>query len=356
MIMSAEKTQGGIAMMMRFGVAAAFALLLMPAFAQQSGPNGGGGGGMGGGTVGPGAQMGTRSLTMDQFNQLQDYADLSRRLSKDDKAKGKTVEDLIKEDKAAAVAIATSMPLACTVDKAILAAEGPDTVDGKAVQTRTFETVCTNGMGYFLTSREAAPATGLTCFAADTTRSADVAAGRKPTPACGLPELGDIKAMATAVMTKAGTPCAVRDYRWLGSNSAAHVEFNEIACSDNTGYVLTVALPGSSSPVRVTTCHDSNARGLPCKLSDNGGEPLTAQTFRNALKQRGVACDADDKNVLIRGQETNLKRFVVEFKCSQHPQGLVGYIPLNGVKAPFEAVDCATAAKRGVKCSLSGSP
>lgn len=328
------------------------ALATLPAPAQQSGPNGGGGG-MGGGTVGPGAQMGSRSLTSDQFNQLQDYADLSKRLSKDDKAKGKTVEDLMREDKEAAIAIAAAMPLGCQVDTAILAAQGPDTVAGKTIDTKTFETACSNGVGYFLTSRETLTATGLSCFAADAARASDIAAGRRPGPSCGLPGLADVKAMATTIMTKAGTPCTVRDTRWLGPNTVSHVEFNEIACSDNTGYILTLALPGSTAPVRVMSCHDSNARGLPCKLSDNGGEALTVQTFLNALKQRSIACDAGEHDVVIRGQETNLKRFVVEFKCSQHPQGLVAYVPLNGVKAPFEAVDCATAAKRGVKCALT---
>lgn len=329
------------------------ALAATPAMAQQGGPNGGGGGGMGGGTVGAGSQMGSRSLSADQFNQLQDYADLTKRLTKDDKAKGKTVDDLMKEDKDAAIALAGALPLSCQVDKAILAAQGPDTVDGKTIQTKTFESVCANGMGYFLTSRETLPGSGISCFAADTARKADITAGRKPGPVCALPELADVKAMATNVITRAGTPCTVRDYRWLGPNTTAHVEFDEVACADNSGYILTVALPGSTAPVRVISCRDSNARGLPCTLSDNGGEALIPQTFRNALKQRSIACDASDKDVHLHGQETNLKRFVVEFKCSQHPQGLVAYIPLNGVKAPFEVMDCAAAAKRSIKCTLS---
>jgi len=308
---------------------------------------------MGGGTVGSGGQMGSRSMSNEQFNKLQDYADMSRRLTKADKENGKTVDDLLKEDKDAAIALAKALPLSCQVDKAILAAEGPETVDGKTIQTRTYETVCANGMGYFLTSRESAPPSGISCFAADTASAADRAAGRTPGLSCKLPELADTKAMATAIITRAGQPCTVRDYRWLGDNAAAHLEFDELACSDNTGYILTVALPGSMAAPRFMSCHEANAHGLPCKLSDNGGDPLTPLTFRNALKQRSVACDASDQNVLLHGQETNLKRFVVEFKCSEHPQGLVAYIPLNGVKAPFEVLDCAGAAKRGVKCTLT---
>lgn len=337
---------------MRIGLASVVMLIAvigatLPCEAQTGGaPSTTGNGSIGG--FGRGGVM-----NQDAFNKMSDYANQAQRLTKDDKAKGKTIDDLMKEDKAAAMAVAGALPLSCQVDKAILAAQGPETIDGKTVQTKTYEAICANGMGYFLTAREAAAGSGISCFAADAARATDIAAGRKPGPACGLPELADIKSMATAVMTRAGTPCAVRDYRWLGPNAAAHVEFNEIACSDNTGYILTVALPGSTAPARIMSCRDSNARGLPCKLSDNGGAPLTAQTFRNALQQRSIACDAGDKDIQLHGQETNLKRFVVEFKCSQHTQGLVAYIPLNGVKSPFEVVDCAGAAKRGVKCTLN---
>jgi hypothetical protein len=338
--------------MKRIIISAGLGLLLaaVPAPA-QTGSMGGGGGNGPGSTVTPGTQMGRGNISAEDFNKLQDYADVSKRLTGENK--GKTVEDLMKEDKAAATGLVTATPFACQVDKAVLAAEGPAAIDGKTVHTKTYETVCTNGLGYFLTARETLPTAALSCFAADAANAADKAAGRKPGPVCALPEVANAKTMATNMMARAGILCTARDYRWVGSNSSAHLEFGEVACTDNTGYIVTYALPGSTAPVRIVSCRESNARGLPCKLSDNGGEALTSQTFRNTLKQRSIACDAGDKDVRLHGQETNLKRFVVEFKCSQHPQGLVAYLPLNGVKAPFEAIDCAAAAKRGVVCTLT---
>jgi len=44
---------------------------------------------------------------------------------------------------------------------------------------------------------------------------------------------------------------------------------------------------------------------------------------------------------------------VAEFQCSEHPEGLIAYIPLEGNSAPFETIDCAAAAKRGLKCTLT---
>lgn len=334
--------------------AACFAAVLatVPVAAQTTGGAGPSGPGVGGSTVQAGGQMGRDTISAEDFNKLQDYADMSKRLV-GEQNKGKTVADLMKEDLDAATKLAAGMTFSCHVEKAVLAAQGPETIDGKTIQTNTYETVCANGMGYFLTARDAAHSSAISCFAADTARQADQAAGRKPGPVCRLPELADPKAMATTIMTRAGTPCTVRDWRWLGQSSAAHTEFDEVACTDDRGFILSVALAGSAAPVRVSTCRESALRGLPCKLSDNGGAIVTVASFRDALKERGLACDAGDKDIHLVGQENVQKRFVVEFKCSQHPKGLVAYIPLNGVKAPFEAMDCTAAAKRGVKCTLT---
>lgn len=338
-------------MMQRIALAC-IGLLLMasPVSAQSGGPSGGASGpGVGGSTVQSGSQLGRGNITADEFDKLQDAANLSGRLND----KKKTLEDLVKEDTAAATALVAGMPLSCQVAKAIMAAEGPETVNGKTVQTKTYETVCANGMGYFLISRESGTPSGISCFAADTLKAADIAAGRKPGPYCSLAELADVKAMATNVITRAGTPCTVRDYRYLGLNAAAHTEFDEIACNNNSGYILAIALPGSAASVRVSTCRDSALRGLPCKLSDNGGVVITVETFKQALAQRGVACTAADNEVHVFGQENAQKRYVVEFKCHERPQGLVSYIPLADNKAPFEALDCAAASRRGVKCILT---
>lgn len=325
---------------------------MFSATAQVAG--GGGGASAPGSTVGAGNQMGHSTMTQDQFNKLQDYADFARRLSKE---KGKTTEQLLAEDKADAAALVARMSFACKVDQAIEMAEGPETVDGKTVQTKTYEVSCVDGMGYFLISQDPAEPYGISCFAADFTHAADVAAHRTPGPVCGLlvPN-ADLNAMASALMTKAGTPCTVKNRRWVGQNSKAHTEYDEVVCSDNSGYIVAVALPGSTAAVHVSTCHDAAKNGLPCKLSDNGPGLISPRTFKDALAQHKIACDADpEKDIHFFGQENLQKRYVVEFRCSQRPSGLVAYIPAEGSKAPFEAIDCGTAAKRrpAIMCTLT---
>jgi hypothetical protein len=115
--------------------------------------------------------------------------------------------------------------------------------------------------------------------------------------------------------------------------------------------MLATAVPGSSAPVGVSSCHDSALQGIPCKLSDNGAVAVTVQDFKAALAEHQVPCDASQVRSI--GQEKMLQRHVVEFLCPQQPKGLVAFIPLNGNTAKFETIDCAAAAKRGIVCKLT---
>jgi len=294
-------------------------------------------------------------LSQEQFNKLQDYAEQSRRLTKDDKAKGKTLADVLAEDKEFVSALTKTLPLNCEVGDAIRAAQGPETINGKTVETTTYEASCANGMGYFLVTQPPEKPYGFSCFAADSTRQADIKAGRKPGTVCSLPANADMRKLAAAILSKAGISCSIKDYRYVGQNAANHTEFVEYACDDGKGYISIAALPGSALPIHIETCSQSAARGLPCKLSDNGVLPVTLKSFRDALAQKNIACTATDKTTRVVGQENFKKRYVVEFQCTEQPKGLVAYIPLTGTPEPFESVDCATAAKRGTTCLLPGN-
>ncbi len=332
-------------------VLAAAMCLAIPALAQSAGAAGA----AASQAMPMGNHMGQNNMTQDQFNQLQEYSDRAKRLTKEDKAKGKTEADLIAEDKAAVVQMVKEMPLSCDVSDAILMATGPATVDGKKVDTKTYEAACGNGLGYFLVQPAEGKPYGFSCFAADATAQADIAEGRKPGAICKLPANADMKAMGVAVLTKAGKACtAVTKYRWVGQNAAKHMEFDEFACDGSNGYVLISALPGASFAPVVKTCPESAKTGLPCKFSDNG-TVVTVQTFRDALAAHNVACNASDDGIKALGQENAKKRYVVEFLCpAQRPHGLVAYIPLTGSTAPFEVTDCPTAFKRsGATCVLN---
>jgi hypothetical protein len=286
----------------------------------------------------------------DQTAIFGNYQDQAKRLNKEDKAKGKTLADLMAQDKADATTLVQSVQFTCNVTSAILAASGPATSGDTTINTKTYEVTCGDGMGYYLVSQEPGTPYGFTCFGAVATRDADVAAGRKPSSVCGLPANQDVKAMAAAVLSHAGKTCQVHDWRWIGQSVKSHTDYTEVACADG-GYVIAAPLPGSTLKPIIVGCHESYLQGIPCKLSDNGPQIVTMQTFQDALLQHHVVCTVVKSRLV--GMESIKQRHIVEFQCPEHPDGLVAYIPLGGNAAPFETVDCNTAAKRGITCKLT---
>ncbi len=265
---------------------------------------------------------------------------------------GLTAEQLQAKDRADLADLIKAAQFQCDVTNAQEVLEGSETVSGKAVKTKTYEAVCGSGLGYFIVGRgPEASLSGFTCFAADATLQADLKAHRSADPVCTLPEISDVKMIASNVLLRKGHACQVRDVRWVGISPKSNTDFTEIACGDGTGFILASPLPGSTLTPQLVRCRDSAAQGMPCKLSDNGEPIITLQTFKDALAQHHIACDASGERLI--GKESVSQRHVVEFSCTQHPGGLVAYIPLGDNKAPFETLSCADAAKRGVACKLT---
>jgi hypothetical protein len=324
----------------------ALAALTAPALAQS--------GGAGGALQSSGAQplgdhMGQNNMTQDQFNQLSDYVDQAKRLTKEDKAKGKTEDDLKKEDKAAAADLAKALAVPCDVTDAELVAQSSGGMRG-------YEAACGDGMGYFLVSEPAKKSYAISCFTARARHDLDAAKGKTTDAQCQLPANADIDAGAGRVLAGLNVTCAVRKISWMGRSDTNNSEYNEAACDDGKGYVLVTPEPGSIATPHALGCADAAVQGIRCKLTavaQSAQPALTLQTFKDALKQHNVPCDAGGERVI--GQENLQKRYVVEFKCPQQPGGLVAFIPVGVNTTPFETTDCATAAKRGLACKLNAT-
>lgn len=251
-----------------------------------------------------------------------------------------------------AAALAGSIHLACEVSDAALLADGMATIDGKQVHVRNYEAACSNGTGYFLVDQAPEPVLGFTCFAAEATHAADIAAGREPQAACALPANADTKRAAGAVLSRLGQTCHVTALHLIGRDNDANAELTEAACTGGTGFVIAAPLPGATQAVSAMSCPDSYRRGVPCRLSSNGAPMITLETFKQALAQHHVACTAS--NLRLIGKENFKKRHVVEFQCPEQPNGLVAFIPLEDTTAPFETMDCVAAgAKAHVICALT---
>jgi hypothetical protein len=281
-----------------------------------------------------------------QQQQTAPQPDLSKQLAQGKKAPSKA--DILRD----ATTLARTATPSCEVADAALLADGIATINGKQVHVRTFETACSSGIGYFLIDQPPDPVAGFTCFAADATHTADVAAGREPQPACVLGANADVKRAASAVLSRLGQLCQATQLRLIGRDTRMNTELTEVACSGGTGYVIASPLPGATVSVSALSCPDSYRRGVACKLSDNGAPLITMETFKQALVQHKVACTVADARSI--GRQNASKRHVVEFKCPEQPGGLVAFIPLEDATAPFEVMNCAEAGhKAHVICTLT---
>jgi hypothetical protein len=261
-----------------------------------------------------------------------------------------------------AAGLATGLQLACDIKDAARVASGPATVKGKTMETRTYEVACGDGTGYLLVSQGDEIPLGYSCFAAEGQREVAVEQGQTFEDICILGANRDIKAMASAVMSHAGTACTVDKLKWLGQSTSSHREYTEVVCHDGRGYVIASLEPGWAGAVRALSCGDAPSYGVRCQMTSAvaaapaaaapGADPVpTLDDFKAALVAHGIACTPSDIRVI--GKENVRKRHVVEFLCPEQPSGLVAFIPLGTNANKFETMDCATAAKGGVVCKLT---
>jgi hypothetical protein len=285
---------------------------------------------------------GDTEQAISQVNMFGNFDALKARISKWN-AHGKSLAELLAEDRAAAIALTNTAKLPCNVANALLVA-----MDDKA-HTKTFEVACDSGAGYFLVQADPpGNPSGFTCFAADAARQADIAAHREPAIACSLPENSSTATITASILTRVAKVCTIRETKWRGLS--ATTDYLELSCREGPGYLVQSPLPGSSMPLRVQSCAEAAASGVPCRLA---GNDTTRLTFQAVLAQYKVACDA--QSVRVIGHETLKRRQVVEFLCpQQQPKGLVAFVPAEGSSEPFEVFDCpAAAAKRQAFCTLT---
>ena len=275
--------------------------------------------------------------------------------------KKKTPEEREKDQELAladADAISKTLNLSCYANDIRIASEGKEKTDSGLVSAKVYEVSCANGMGYFMVSQKPLAPTAFSCFSAEGERVAAAAAGQQFTEICQLPENQNLNAMATKILSKAGTDCKVTKLRWFGQSAITKSEYTEVACGNGKGYFLATALPGSPMQIGILSCADAAVRGMNCQYTKVAALPAstdpdakpTLDMLKAALAAHGPACTVADMRVI--GRENVQKRHVVEFKCPEQPKGLVAFIPLGTNTAKFQTLDCPDAAKHGIICKI----
>jgi hypothetical protein len=252
--------------------------------------------------------------------------------------------------------LVASLQLSCDVTDAQLVVSGTRPVGGRDTPVRVFEVACSRGIGYLLETQGAAAPVAISCVTAEESRAADVGKGKEPGFFCKLPQNRDVYAsVAALIASEAGAQCTVQRLQWFGRSESTRADYSEVACQDGKGYLLRTEAPGSKGNTTVMTCADASRQGIHCRLTQSGSSEPTASldTLKAALAQHGVTCKIDP--IRLIGQEDHLKRYVVEYRCAESRSGGIAFVPLEGNTNPYETLDCAQGAVRGIACLYAGS-
>jgi hypothetical protein len=251
-----------------------------------------------------------------------------------------------------------ALNIACDMSDAQLVVSGTrkPPAGGRAVETNVYEAACRGAMGYLLETQGTENPIAISCLSAEEARAVDAAKGKEPGFYCKLPENKDVYGTVASLLTaNTGATCEVANVQWLGRSASSQTEYSEVVCKDAKGFLLGVPLPGAQSKTSAMSCAEAARQGIKCRLTDAGPveTPVTLETFKTALAQHGVSCNV--AQIRMIGQETHLKRYVVEYRCADQPAGMIAYLPLEGNTNPYETEDCNSAAHRDVVCIFNRS-
>jgi hypothetical protein len=251
-----------------------------------------------------------------------------------------------------------ALPLSCDVSDAQLVVSGTrkPAAGGRAIETNVYEAACHGAMGYLLETQGTENPIAFSCLSAEEARAADVAKGREPGFYCKLPENKDVYALvASLIAANSGANCDVSNVQMFGRSVSRQSEYSEVVCKNGKGFLLEIALPGAQSKIIAMSCTDAAKQGIKCRLTDAGPveTPVTLETFKSALAQHGVSCTIEQVRMI--GQETHLKRYVVEYRCADQTTGMIAFLPLEGNTNPYETSDCSSAASLNIVCTFNRS-
>jgi hypothetical protein len=305
-------------------------------------------------------------MNPEQARRISNYIYSAEAMNRTSLNKAVSKEELL----ARATELLTVLKISCIPTAVELAGESTDTANGKSFQNKLYEISCTDGLGYFLSSRDpikkagakpdrptSATAFALSCLSADKVHDDDVQKGINSEFYCHLANNGggDMKMVTERLLASLGISCKVSQSKWFGTKQQLKTELTEVACDNGTGYLLQTPLPAGDAKPSAMNCNDAVHNGLECRMTATI-KPVTLATFKEYLAGSKIDCKIDNYDQInLIGRENIKQRYVVEFKCAQQPKGLVAFIPLEGNPNVFETKNCKEMLSFGVKCKLTAS-
>jgi len=238
------------------------------------------------------------------------------------------------EGMAGAPAAIQAAKLTCTPTDAyqIQAGQDPKTKEPVAL----YEVACQEGIGYIIQTRAD------TAQAYDCLSQAETAKTQKDGLVCKLDANADPAQGFGKVVTTLGHPCTATGARVMGATAGGET-FYEVACSGDTGYVLSMG--GGKAPEASDCLQTLGGGATECQLTTK------AQLMNNMTKLASGAptpCTVD--NARMVGSDKASGAMYYEVAC----QGGTGYMIQANAQGGFQqAWDCAKAQNIGGGCSLT---
>ena len=221
---------------------------------------------------------------------------------------------------------------------------GKSNEGGKTINTKIYELVCQQGLGWMIFAPEGGTANAFDCLALSTRKPK---AGEKDNGAvfCRLPQNANPIQGLQTVSTQAGSPCQLSDGSWMGTSADNKLDQYEGACADGNAIVLQVPRAGSPQKLTAISCLSLKPGDCTYFPKDKYIAQLTAMA-----QPSGRACEVTDGRFM--GQTADHHTFF-ELACSDSKSGYV--LETDAANHYVRGIDCGRAAGMGLGCELTSA-
>jgi hypothetical protein len=221
---------------------------------------------------------------------------------------------------------------------------GKNTEGGKTTNTKIYELVCQQGLGWMIFSPEGGPVTSFDCLALSE---------RKPKPGeadkgqvfCRLPPNAEPAQGLQPIVAQAGSNCQVAQGRWMGISTDSKLDQYELSCSDGRAFVLQSPRAGAAQKLAAVNCLDLKPGDCQYLPKDK----YLAQ-ISSIAQPAGRPCQVTDARYMGK---TPANHTFYEIACSDEKSGYV--LEADQDNHYVRAVDCGRAAGLGLGCELTSA-
>jgi len=221
---------------------------------------------------------------------------------------------------------------------------GKSNEGGKTINTKIFELVCQQGLGWMIFSPEGGSPSAFDCLALSTRKPK---AGEKDNGAvfCRLPQNENPVQGLQTLAAQTSSTCQLSDARWMGTSSDNKLDQYEAACADGSAFVLQSPRVGSPQKLTAISCIDLK----PGDCTYFTKEKYLAQLTTMA-QPSGRACQITDGRFI--GQTADHHTYF-ELACSDAKSGYV--LETDASDHYVRGIECGRAAGMGLGCELTSA-